>query len=63
MKRPFLHPDVPWISIKKLKVFAAMVLIEDVSMVFFGLFGFRSGRDVNKFERVNFKIGNTGSPN
>jgi ferric-chelate reductase [NAD(P)H] len=44
------------------KVFAAMVLDEKVSMVFLGPFGFRSGRDVNKFERAGFKIGNTGSP-
>jgi ferric-chelate reductase [NAD(P)H] len=44
------------------KVFAAMVLDENVPMVFLGPFGFRSGRDVNKFEKASFKIGNTGSP-
>ena len=44
------------------KVFAAMVLDEKVSMVFLGPFGFRSGRDVNKFEKVAFRIGSTGSP-
>jgi len=44
------------------KVFAAMVLDENVSMGFLGPFGFRSGRDVDKFEKASFKIGNTGSP-
>ena len=44
------------------KVFAAMVLDENVSMGFLGPFGFRSGRDVNKFEKASFKIGNTGAP-
>ena len=37
------------------KVFAAMVLDENVSMVFLGPFGFRSGRDVTKFEKAAFK--------
>jgi len=44
------------------KVFAAMVLDENVPMVFLGPFGFRSGGDVTKFEKAAFKIGNTGSP-
>ncbi len=44
------------------KVFAAMVLDENVPMVFLGPFGFRSGRNVNKFEKAAFKMGNTGSP-
>jgi ferric-chelate reductase [NAD(P)H] len=43
-------------------VFAAMVLDENVPMVFLGPFGFQSGRDMNKFEKTDFKIGNTGSP-
>jgi ferric-chelate reductase [NAD(P)H] len=48
--------------IMKSKVFAAMVLDENVPMVFLGPFGFRSGRDTNKSEKAVFKIGNTGSP-
>jgi len=44
------------------KVFAAMVLDENVQMVFLGPFGFRSGRDINKFEKGAYKIGNTRSP-
>lgn len=48
--------------IMKSKVFAAMVLDENVPMVFLGPFGFRSGRDLNKFEKAVYKIGTTGSP-
>jgi len=44
------------------RVFAAMVLDENVRMVFLGPFGFRSGRDINKFEKAAYKIGDTGSP-
>ncbi|MEW5735829.1 MAG: flavin reductase family protein [Thermodesulfobacteriota bacterium] len=43
-------------------VFAAMVLDENVSMVFLGPFGFRTGRDVDKFEKVAFRPGATGCP-
>jgi flavin reductase (DIM6/NTAB) family NADH-FMN oxidoreductase RutF len=39
-----------------------MVLDENVQMVFLGPFGFRSGRDVNKFGKAAFKIGVTGAP-
>ena len=45
--------------IMKSRVFAAMVLDETVKMIFLGPFGFRSGRDVNKFEKVAFKLGNS----
>jgi ferric-chelate reductase [NAD(P)H] len=44
------------------KVFAAMILDENVPMVFLGPFGFRSGREINKFEKVTYTIGNTGCP-
>jgi ferric-chelate reductase [NAD(P)H] len=44
------------------RVFAAMVLDENVQMVFLGPFGFRSGRDINKFGKAAFKIGVTGAP-
>ena len=66
--------EPPWVAITinkknltheyimKSKVFAAMVLDNNVPMTFLGPFGFRSGRDVNKFDGVDYKIGNTGSP-
>jgi len=48
--------------ILKSRVFAACVLDESVTMKFIGPFGFKSGRSVNKFESVKYKIGVTGSP-
>lgn len=44
------------------KIFAAMVLDENVSMVFLGPFGFRSGRDIDKFEKTAYRLGSTGAP-
>ena len=44
------------------EVFAASVLEEDTPMIFLGPFGFRSGRDVEKFSNVEFKEGTTGCP-
>ena len=35
---------------------------QDTPMPFIGLFGFKSGRDVDKLSQVNFKIGETGCP-
>ena len=42
--------------------FAASVLAEDTPMKFIGMFGFRSGRDLDKFKQTNFKRGVTGCP-
>lgn len=44
------------------KVFAVSVLEQETDMKFIGRFGFKSGRDGDKFEGVNYKIGVTGSP-
>jgi ferric-chelate reductase [NAD(P)H] len=44
------------------KVFSASVLEESTPMIFLGPFGFRSGRDVDKFSKVDFKEGITGCP-
>jgi len=43
-------------------VFSVSILSTDAPFKFIGLFGFRSGRDVNKFEDVKYKIGVTGAP-
>jgi ferric-chelate reductase [NAD(P)H] len=43
-------------------VFSVSVLSRETPMVFIGLFGFRSGRDVDKFENVDYDIGATGAP-
>jgi flavin reductase (DIM6/NTAB) family NADH-FMN oxidoreductase RutF/rubredoxin len=44
------------------QVFTAAVLCTDTPLSFIGQFGFKTGRDTNKFENVNYKIGATGAP-
>ena len=44
------------------KVFTVSILAEGTPMPFIGRFGFRSGRDIDKFEQVNYKIGQTDVP-
>lgn len=44
------------------KVFAVSILSQDAPMSFIGKFGFRSGRDVDKFEGITYKMGQTGAP-
>ncbi len=44
------------------KVFAISVLDETTPLTFIGLFGFRSGRDIDKLSRVRSKPGVTGCP-
>jgi flavin reductase (DIM6/NTAB) family NADH-FMN oxidoreductase RutF/rubredoxin len=48
--------------IQKCGCFAVSILEESASLRFIGLFGFKSGRDTNKFEEVEFKVGSTGCP-
>ena len=48
--------------IKKSKVFTVSVLSEEAPLKFIGTFGFKSGRDVDKFENVKYKIGKTKVP-
>jgi len=56
-KKNFTHE-----FIAKSKVFAVSVLEQEVDMKFIGRFGFKSGRDEDKFKGINYKIGVTGSP-
>lgn len=44
------------------KVFTVSILSQQTPMPFIGRFGFRSGRDINKLDGVNYKIGQTGAP-
>jgi flavin reductase (DIM6/NTAB) family NADH-FMN oxidoreductase RutF/rubredoxin len=48
--------------IKKSKVFAVSILSQDTPLNLIGQFGFKSGRDINKFDQVNYKLGKTGAP-
>jgi len=54
--------NLTWEFIHESRVFAVSVLCEDTSLSFIGSFGFKSGRDANKFEGVNYRIGKTGAP-
>ncbi len=48
--------------IESSKVFSISVLSTDAPLEFIGRFGFRSGRELNKFENLEYKIGRTGVP-
>ena len=48
--------------IRKSKVFAVSILSEDAPMELVSLFGFRSGRDEDKFKKVKYTKGKTGCP-
>ena len=44
------------------RVFAAAVLSIDAPMTFIGRFGFKSGRDIDKFEGTKYRVDVTGAP-
>jgi flavin reductase (DIM6/NTAB) family NADH-FMN oxidoreductase RutF/rubredoxin len=48
--------------IKDSGVLAVSVLEESTPMTFIGNFGFRSGRDIDKFSQVKYEKGRTGAP-
>ena len=48
--------------IQESKVFTVSILSKTTPMKFIGRFGFNSGRKLDKFKDVNYKVGITGSP-
>ena len=48
--------------IKKSNLFNISILSEKTSMEFIGTFGFKSGRNINKFKNINYKLGKNESP-
>jgi len=44
------------------RMFAVSILSKLTPMTFIGHFGFKSGRDFNKFETMSYKTGKTGAP-
>lgn len=48
--------------IQKSGIFSVSILEQDVPMTFLGQFGFKSGRDIDKFNNVNYEMGATGAP-
>jgi flavin reductase (DIM6/NTAB) family NADH-FMN oxidoreductase RutF len=43
-------------------VFTASIIAQDSPLSLVGGFGFKSGRDVDKFKSINHKLGETGAP-
>ena len=54
--------NLTWEFIKESRVFAVSVLCQDTPLSFIGHFGFKSGRDVDKLEGINYRIGQTEAP-
>ena len=48
--------------IKNSKVFTASILSQKAPMTLIGNFGFKSGKNIDKFKDVNYKIGTTKAP-
>ena len=48
--------------IEKSKIFAVSIISDKWSMIEIGKFGFRSGRDIDKFADCSYKISNNGAP-
>ena len=48
--------------ISESKVFAASILSQDTPLSFVGHFGFQSGREVDKFKDVNYRLGDNKAP-
>jgi flavin reductase (DIM6/NTAB) family NADH-FMN oxidoreductase RutF/rubredoxin len=48
--------------ISESRVFAASVLSRDAPLQFIGLFGFKTGREVDKLKDINYRLGESGAP-
>jgi len=48
--------------VRESNLFGVSILTKETPMQFIGHFGFKSGREVDKFKDLNFKIGATGCP-
>ncbi len=48
--------------VEKSGVLSISILEQDTPFKFIGLFGFRSGREIDKFAGLNYKTGKTGAP-
>jgi len=48
--------------IKESKVFTVSILSQATNLRFIGHFGFKSGRELDKFKDVKYKLGLTGAP-
>lgn len=56
-KQNFTHE-----CIQKSRIFAVSILSKDAPMKFIGHFGFKCGRDIDKFKDMKYRVGVTGAP-
>jgi flavin reductase (DIM6/NTAB) family NADH-FMN oxidoreductase RutF/rubredoxin len=54
--------NLTWEFIKESKVFAVSVLRQGTPLSFIGHFGFKSGRDIDKLESINYRLGQSKAP-
>lgn len=54
--------NLTWDYINASGVFGVSVVCQEAPLAFIGKFGFKSGRDTDKFAGVNYKLGQTGAP-
>lgn len=54
--------NLTWELLLKSGKFSVAVLEEEVPMTFIGTFGFKSGRQIDKFAECNWKTGPAGTP-
>lgn len=54
--------NLTWEYIRDSGVFAAAVLVQDTPLAFIGNFGFKSGRETDKFAGTGYRTGETGAP-
>jgi len=48
--------------IEESRVFAVSILSKEAPMKFIGHFGFKSGREIDKFKNIDYKVGVSGAP-
>jgi len=48
--------------VQKSNMFSISILSEDVPMIFIGRFGFKSGKDIDKFAETEYSISSSGLP-
>ena len=54
--------NLTWEFIRESRVFAVSILSQDTPLSFIGHFGFKSGRDIDKLDGINYNIGQTKAP-
>lgn len=54
--------NLTWEYIKASGIFGVSVLSQDTPLPFIGKFGFKSGRNIDKFEGVSYKVGKNQTP-